>query len=93
MTMVNKSCYGENLTGPVIAGDNIAVTTLHNNIFHNNCTRMFDHFNGQQTYGVVNTSAGMDPLFPAYAAGVCREIEAVGRAYCASMGVSEVNHS
>jgi len=56
MVMVNNSCYGENLTGPVIAGDKCAVTTLHNNIFHTNCTRMFDKVQGQQTYGVVNTS-------------------------------------
>jgi len=56
MTMVNNSCYGESLTGPVIAGDNVAVTTLHNNIFHTNCTRMFDKVQGQRTYGIVNTS-------------------------------------
>jgi PKD repeat protein len=56
MTMVNNSCYGENLTGPVIAGDKCAVTTLHNNIFHTNCTRMFDKVQGQKSYGVVNTS-------------------------------------
>jgi len=56
MTMTNNSCYGQNLTGPVIAGDKCAVTTLHNNIFHTNCTRMFDKVQGQKTYGVVNTS-------------------------------------
>ena len=56
MTMVNNSCYAENLTGPVIAGDNVAVTTLHNNIFHTNCTRMFDKVQGQRTYGVVMPS-------------------------------------
>jgi len=56
MTMVNNSCYGESLTGPVIAGDKCAVTTLHNNIFHTNCTRMFDKVQGQRTYGVVMPS-------------------------------------
>jgi PKD repeat protein len=56
MTMTNNSCYGEALTGPVIAGDKCAVTTIHNNIFHTNCTRMFDMVSGQKTYGVVNTS-------------------------------------
>jgi len=56
MTMTNNSCYGQNLTGPVIAGDKVAVTTLHNNIFHTNCTRMFDKIQGQKNYGVVNTS-------------------------------------
>jgi hypothetical protein len=56
MTMVNNSCYAINLTGPVIAGDKCAVTTLHNNIFKTNCDRMFDKVQGQRTYGVVNTS-------------------------------------
>jgi len=56
MTMVNNSCYAENLTGPVIAGDDFASTTLHNNVFHTNCTRMFDYVEGQDTYGTVNTS-------------------------------------
>jgi len=56
MTMTNNSCYGQNLTGPVIAGDKCAVTTLHNNIFHTNCNRMFDKVQGQKTYGVINTS-------------------------------------
>lgn len=56
MTMVNNTCYGLNLTGPVIAGDKVAVTTLHNNIFHTNCTRMFDKVQGQRSYGVVNPS-------------------------------------
>ncbi len=57
MTMVNNTCYSENHTGPMIAGDKCAVTTLHNNIFHSTtCDRMFDKIQGQQTYGVVNTS-------------------------------------
>jgi PKD repeat protein len=57
MTMTNNSCYTENHTGPMIAGDNVAVTTLHNNIFHSTtCDRMFDKIQGQRTYGVVNTS-------------------------------------
>jgi PKD repeat protein len=56
MTMVNNSCYGESLTGPVIAGDTVSDITLHNNIFHTNCDRMFDKVQGQRNYGTVNTS-------------------------------------
>jgi len=56
MTMTNNTCYATGLTGPVMAGDKCANTTLHNNVFFTNANRMFDKVQGQRTYGVINPS-------------------------------------
>ena len=57
LTMVNNTCYSQNHTGPMLAGDDGSIITAHNNIFQSTtCNRIMDKIQKARTWGQVLTS-------------------------------------